>query len=412
MTRKTKTKPDAESVGSYIQMYLSNDNKHFVDAGRELTYKEVLSWGGRKHSEDMMPFMDPDSDYPEMDYKWPTPLFIDDTGLRSDREMLEQAAYYFYCQIVCEDLITDCDNKDPIRCYYGAVTGGGSLGRWSVTEGPTGVTFSESDDYIWVTPTEKWKDYGYTFTLGLQYLDTGGSADAWHYNPLMGKWIYILANASICTDSTSFRCCSAITSLEFDDDSTPDTMNKDSTISVYVTDNGAGPFTWTTSSYGYSLGATKTSGPSNTLTCVDGDCGTQGEGADYAPYATVTVLDSCDNTVSFVIRNVDGADWDLEHSGTNSATSFGACGEGDENCPPASDLEYIVGYERWVIDFRDDCYRSQNSNGWDGIGDHYPPCGGSRNCGKVPGSCGLYQGSTLCYCFPNHIDYYLWACTP
>jgi len=96
----------------------------------------------------------------------------------------------------------------------------------------------------------------------------------------------------------STECCPG--NLVFDDASTADTIVKDSSISVYITD-GCAPFDWEVSEKGYSLDEAQTTARVNTLNCVDGICG-----SDYAVYAIVSITDACGDTVTATIRNTTG----------------------------------------------------------------------------------------------------------
>lgn len=89
----------------------------------------------------------------------------------------------------------------------------------------------------------------------------------------------------------------------FDDDNTPDTIVKDSSIEVYII-GGCPPFTFSTSSTGYDF-----EGESNyetgkkhaTLFCVNGACG-----VDFDVTASIKVTDGCETEVEAVIRNTAG----------------------------------------------------------------------------------------------------------
>jgi hypothetical protein len=112
-------------------------------------------------------------------------------------------------------------------------------------------------------------------------------------------------NIAVTLDCTS-DCCEGLPDgpLAFDDASTPDTIAKNSGITVYVT-GGCGPFTFATSSLGYSFtDGVETENRNATLNCADGTCG-----SDYAVTCALTVTDSCDTVVTATIRNTEG-DWD------------------------------------------------------------------------------------------------------
>jgi hypothetical protein len=94
--------------------------------------------------------------------------------------------------------------------------------------------------------------------------------------------------------------CPPVTPFTFDDASTPDTIAPGGTITMYVL-GGSGPFDWTTSSLGYTLGSAQTTARNNTLTSASGTCGVQ-----HAPTANIKVTDFCGTEVDFKIRNTGG----------------------------------------------------------------------------------------------------------
>ncbi len=102
------------------------------------------------------------------------------------------------------------------------------------------------------------------------------------------------------------ECCTApgYIAMTFDDASTPDTVAKNNSISVFVQD-GCGPYTWSLlgASTGFSLGSASTSGVSNTLSLANTNCGGVG---GHVAYATIQVVDDCGTTVSFRINAADG----------------------------------------------------------------------------------------------------------
>jgi hypothetical protein len=99
-------------------------------------------------------------------------------------------------------------------------------------------------------------------------------------------------------------CCGGPTGsgFIFNDAATPDTIAKDSSIQVYVTD-GCPPFTWDTDSTGYSFTEATTTSGENTLNCADGTCGNE-----YAPVCGIQVTDVCLTTIGFSIDNDDAVD--------------------------------------------------------------------------------------------------------
>lgn len=395
-------KPNTKAYGSYTQMFLENEEKHFIDAERALPYNEVLSWGGRKHSEGMLPFGS--TDYPSMDYLYPPtdlippfwppdgPPFGPPTWDPGPGEDEDYPAYRFYCEIVCESLVRDCFNDDPVRCYYGAVTGDGDIDRWSVVSGPSAVTFSHGGEDVLVKPgATTWADLGgSSFDIEFEYRDSGHSKDTWFYHPLMDKWILILAGSSVCYDSTAFRCCPADEELAFDYDASGETIDPGGEVTLVIT-GGLPPYQWSVSGDGYSLKEEETWGLTNVLYAIDAECGV---GLD--PYAVVTVVDGCDESAThYGVRNTDGQwgafsevldDTYAEKCDEKICDSSGGSGYKYEM---ANDADGIYGYLRYRYSWDNVNFPTcKQSDPDDCCGDYIP---GAWNCGysKNPSRGGL-----------------------
>ena len=108
-------------------------------------------------------------------------------------------------------------------------------------------------------------------------------------------------------------CCSTSSGVFLNDAETPDTIVPGNSITLTLV-SGCGPYNWSTSSTGYSLDESTTSGVTNTLNCAAGSCGT-----DYEPSATIAVSDACGSGTTFAIRATGGG-W----TGCNSA-AIGGC---------------------------------------------------------------------------------------
>lgn len=137
-------------------------------------------------------------------------------------------------------------------------------------------------------------------------------------------------------------CCSLLPdgALEFDDDSTADTIAAGGSIDVYVT-GGCGPYQWSVSGQGGNLDESETETGVNTLNCTGGTCG-----VDYDATLTVSCTDACGNEVSGTVRATGG-------SGHWSGTTY-ICGTGGGNCGffGYSNTEYIVGELKYVATWR------------------------------------------------------------
>lgn len=358
---KTHYKPNTVSYGSYSQMFLDDSNKHFIDAERALPYNEVLSWGGRKHSEGMMPFMN-DEDaggYPTMDYLWPSNFLpppdgvghpdwpLDAGGRGGDND---PTAWRFNCIISCESPIQECNNKFPIRCWYNAVTGNGSATGWELLEGPDPtptVTFQGGGEsgyvymhLIWWETWQQWWGHvtelsGSSFAhLNVQYTDVGTAGDELYYHPLLDQWITIKGGSSTCTTDITFFCCDDIPELEFDDDATSDTISAGGSIQLNLVDGtGYGPFSWTVDGEGYTLDAAETEDRSNTLNADANVCDTPVGDGETNAVAWITVTDMCGYSVSFGIRHEDG-DWHYCYGASRSACD-----------PPVGGFTYTYSYQ-------------------------------------------------------------------
>jgi hypothetical protein len=110
-----------------------------------------------------------------------------------------------------------------------------------------------------------------------------------------------IGDKNTCIADIRIECCDAdTTALSFDDASTADTINRSSSITLYI--NGSGKtFKWSVSGTGVSLLHQETSGTTNKLTADGTACGA----------AQVTVEDCSGATVSFEIRVVEASDWCL-----------------------------------------------------------------------------------------------------
>jgi hypothetical protein len=132
--------------------------------------------------------------------------------------------------------------------------------------------------------------------------------------------------------------------LSIDEANTPDTIVKNSSITVYVT-GGCGPFTFATASLGYTFdgGVTSfvTEDRNATLSCADGACG-----VNFAATCSLTVTDDCNTVVSALIRNTSGG-WILV---TNGRSSDNICGTGGSiSCSGWPVRTYYDGYKRWDV---------------------------------------------------------------
>ncbi len=138
----------------------------------------------------------------------------------------------------------------------------------------------------------------------------------------------------------------------FDDASTPDTIVKNSSITVYVT-GGCPPFTFATSSNGYTFDGGVTSFETDsrfaTLTCADGTCG-----VNFDAKCNLTVTDDCNNIVSTTIRNTAGSWQNFEF--LRCYPRYGYCGVGGLNCGPEIGYGDCVPQTRYEGEYKVDYF--------------------------------------------------------
>jgi hypothetical protein len=121
--------------------------------------------------------------------------------------------------------------------------------------------------------------------------------------------------------------------MTFDDATTPDVIGPGGTITITML-NGCGRYGWSVSGAGFTLGASMTDGPTNTLTASNNACG-----ASQAATAYVVAVDDCGVSKSCIIKFTGGQyveKGEIGHTG-----SVGYVGSPPDHCSgygPCNDL--------------------------------------------------------------------------
>ena len=97
------------------------------------------------------------------------------------------------------------------------------------------------------------------------------------------------ANCGCITIESSCDPCAAAAAMSWDDDASADTIARSASVSIAVQD-GLGPYNWSVSGTGFTLGTAQTAGVSNTLSADGAACGS----------ATITITDQCRTTTGYV----------------------------------------------------------------------------------------------------------------
>lgn len=106
-----------------------------------------------------------------------------------------------------------------------------------------------------------------------------------------------------CGQEVEFTIGSEDPTLSFDWDNTPETIDEGGYIDIYIL-GGCPPFTWSTSSTGYTLDYAETEDRHNILRATSGDCD-----VEFDPSCIVVVVDDCGTSIgdeNTAIRNTEG----------------------------------------------------------------------------------------------------------
>lgn len=136
--------------------------------------------------------------------------------------------------------------------------------------------------------------------------------------------------------------CVGTTIMTWDDSTSADTIAQSSSVSVAVND-GLGPYSWSVSGVGFTLGSTQTGGGQNTLVSDASACGT----------ATITVTDTCGGSTTGYVRCTTGQ-WVLKD---NTCPIPGPATDGDWTRVEGKDKVIITVAGKWWHNYGDnlDC---------------------------------------------------------
>jgi hypothetical protein len=175
--------------------------------------------------------------------------------------------------------------------------------------------------------------------VGAQALEEFDEADHPHKigDYFAAQVVATTASGETCAWDISVSNCPPETALEWDYDSSPETIGQDDSVTVYII-GGSGPFKWEVSGTGYTLTDAETSGRQNTLISDSGSCGS----------AIITVIDGCDDSVIGSVRNTTGV-WDEKASQCGLVATPGSW---TYNCYAGLEYQWrvyatvTVGYQR------------------------------------------------------------------
>ena len=149
--------------------------------------------------------------------------------------------------------------------------------------------------------------------------------------------------------------------LAFDDESTPDTINQDDSITIFLND-GCPPYEWSVEGTGFSMTLAQTQDKNNTLNASPTACGP----------ASITITDHCERTVYAYIRCTTGS-WTVSYvEYLHQPWTVGYCLFDNLNCSGCDGepltYEEIYGKYKFVLE------------GPICLASYQPSCGGSGSC--------------------------------
>ena len=274
-----------------------------------------------------------DMEYPEMHLDIPAPDWPDRNppggpGGPGGGETPQSRWCLLYC-----DPTFDCE-VDPVEIHSAVFstffppTGEAAITMIETTPGRAAEQSAQqwNDCYL-----EAWASPGDILSVAPgQWTRIGPSIAVW-LNPevgehtIYGRMVDGAGNECFCHVSVTCDCCQSESYIAPSvHENTPDTIARGGSITVTVA-NGCPPYSWATTSDGYSFANAETDGTTNTLSLEDSACH-----PDNRPAVCVfTITDDCEESVTGRVRATDGK-WKVC---TASNHAYGTCT--DEPSDPA-----------------------------------------------------------------------------
>jgi len=416
-------KQDPVQLDYGIQPNQKRKEQSFIDFTEKTTWFRAMTKALQRHSEFMRPEL---GDFPAMEYDYPPIYDLPRDQGGGDVEVDPGKVLCPGCFFTTNKFLGPLGNKDSQICFpyggkicmtptydkmYSEWKKTGNLpeefhGTWPTQES-TAAAWA-GGKFTWVQikgtstpirlipPEDRYWSGGWCIgaaTVGYQWpVDTDTTI----------RVTFTDVYGNICTDDAVIRVmCEddpTTVALTFDDASTPDTITKGTTITMYVLD-GCLPITWTVSGAGYTLGAPVTYGRNNTLRLANYNCGAQA-----AASAAITATDKAGTTVSFNIKNT-AAGW-VNHENDSS--------DSNGNCWQDETYDLIVGLEKWVFSTHyaapAGVCNDDDIPWWSaGTMGHLPPCGTATTCAELYSTfvCGGACEARPLY---QYYMFYQWGC--
>lgn len=275
--------------------------KGYVERNKKPTWFNELTKKLMRLSEFNRPWKS--DGYPQMEYSFPAPEWIEPRPIdQYGYELLDKLGG---CAVNC---FPPAKCEDDVFCHPA---------RYQYSRNMNTIEGAEAIGYNVFLNGAEYGNYSYrvrnqygvlqVFPLKIHPPTATGAWARWPDDPMDEIKVEMYdAAGNFCTTTLKvfcrgISCCDEEGySFAFDDDSTPDTIAPGGDITVTII-GGCPPYTWQVSGTGYTFDDTVSSNLTNTLNCAAGDCG-----VDYDPYASLTITDDCDTSVTAKILNTGG----------------------------------------------------------------------------------------------------------